>query len=110
LKLFLLQRARKATEAGKEARVEALLKVLSDLFPPDGTPTGRRSREDSRPSTSHQQHPSPTRRHHFQRGGGVVFHSIQTFIILPKEKTTVWVKQNVNFFQQNGSVIKIEQN
>jgi hypothetical protein len=23
---------------------------------------------------------------------------------------TVWVKQNVNFFQQNGSVIKTEQN
>jgi hypothetical protein len=36
--------------------------------------------------------------------------SLQTFVILPKEKITVWVKQNVNFFQQNGSVIKIEQN
>ena len=36
--------------------------------------------------------------------------SLQTFVISPKEKTTVWVKQNVNFFQQNGSVIKIEQN
>jgi hypothetical protein len=36
--------------------------------------------------------------------------SLQTFLILPKEKTTVWVKQNVDFFQQNGSVIKIEQN
>jgi hypothetical protein len=36
--------------------------------------------------------------------------SLQTFVILPKEETTVWVKQNVNFFQQNGSVIKIEQN
>jgi hypothetical protein len=35
---------------------------------------------------------------------------LQTFVISPKEKTTVWVKQNVNFFQQNGSVIKIEQN
>jgi hypothetical protein len=34
---------------------------------------------------------------------------LQTFVILPKEKTTVWFKQNVNFFQQNGSVIKIEQ-
>jgi hypothetical protein len=29
-------------------------------------------------------------------------------MILPKEKTTVWVKQNVNFFQQYGSVIKNE--
>jgi hypothetical protein len=37
-------------------------------------------------------------------------HTLQTFLISPKEKTTVWVKQNVNFFQQNGSVIKIEQN
>jgi hypothetical protein len=36
--------------------------------------------------------------------------TLQTFLISPKEKTTVWVKQNVNFFQQNGSVIKIEQN
>jgi hypothetical protein len=36
--------------------------------------------------------------------------ALQTFVILPKEKTVVWVKQNVNFFQQNGSVIKIEQN
>jgi hypothetical protein len=36
--------------------------------------------------------------------------TLQTFVISPKEKTTVWVKQNVNFFQQNGSVIKIEQN
>jgi hypothetical protein len=36
--------------------------------------------------------------------------SLQTFVILPKEKTTVWVKQTVNFIQQNGSVIKIEQN
>jgi hypothetical protein len=36
--------------------------------------------------------------------------ALQTFVISPKEKTTVWVKQNVNFFQQNGSVIKIEQN
>jgi hypothetical protein len=27
-----------------------------------------------------------------------------------QRKTTVWVKQNVHFFQQNGSVIKIEQN
>jgi hypothetical protein len=36
--------------------------------------------------------------------------TLQTFVILSKEKTTVWVKQNVNFFQQNGSVIKIEQN
>jgi hypothetical protein len=36
--------------------------------------------------------------------------TLQTFIILPKEKTTVAVKQNVNFFQQNGSVIKIEPN
>jgi hypothetical protein len=36
--------------------------------------------------------------------------ALQTFVILPKEKITVWVKQNVNFFQQNGSVIKIEQN
>jgi hypothetical protein len=36
--------------------------------------------------------------------------ALQTFVILPKEKNTVWVKQNVNFFQQNGSVIKIEQN
>jgi hypothetical protein len=35
---------------------------------------------------------------------------LQTFVILPKEKTTVWVEQNGNFFQQNGSVIKIEQN
>jgi hypothetical protein len=35
---------------------------------------------------------------------------LQTFVVLPKEKTTVWVKQNGNFFQQNGSVIKIEQN
>jgi hypothetical protein len=35
---------------------------------------------------------------------------LQTFVILPKEKTTVWVKQNVNFLQQNGSVINIEQN
>jgi hypothetical protein len=35
---------------------------------------------------------------------------LQTFVILPKEKTAVWVKQNVNFFQQNGAVIKIEQN
>jgi hypothetical protein len=38
-------------------------------------------------------------------------HTLQTFVILPKEKTIVWVKQNVNLFQQNGSVIiKIEQN
>jgi hypothetical protein len=37
-------------------------------------------------------------------------HTLQKFVILPKEKTTVWVKQNVNFFQQNGSVIKLEQN
>jgi hypothetical protein len=36
--------------------------------------------------------------------------TLQKFVISPKEKTTVWVKQNVNFFQQNGSVIKIEQN
>jgi hypothetical protein len=36
--------------------------------------------------------------------------TLQTFVISPKEKTTVWVKQNVNFFQQNGSVVKIEQN
>ena len=36
--------------------------------------------------------------------------ALQTFMILPKEKTTVWVKQNGNFFQQNYSVIKIEQN
>jgi hypothetical protein len=36
--------------------------------------------------------------------------ALQTFFILPKEKTTVWVKQNVNIFQQNDSVIKIEQN
>jgi hypothetical protein len=35
--------------------------------------------------------------------------TLQTFVILRKEKTTVWVKQNVNFLQQNGSVIKIEQ-
>jgi hypothetical protein len=39
-----------------------------------------------------------------------VRYALQTFVISPKEKTTVWVKQNVNFFQQNGSVIKIEQN
>jgi hypothetical protein len=42
----------------------------------------------------------------FRRGT----YTLQTFVILPKEKTTVWVKQNGNFFQQNGSVIKIEQN
>jgi hypothetical protein len=36
--------------------------------------------------------------------------TLQTFVISPKEKNTVWVKQNVNFFQQNGSAIKIEQN
>jgi hypothetical protein len=36
--------------------------------------------------------------------------ALQKFVILPKEKTTVWVRQNVKFFQQNGSVIKIEQN
>jgi hypothetical protein len=36
--------------------------------------------------------------------------SLQKFVILPKEKTAVWVNQNVNFFQQNGSVIEIEQN
>jgi hypothetical protein len=35
---------------------------------------------------------------------------LKTFVILTKEKTTVWVKQNGNFFQQNDSVIKIEQN
>jgi hypothetical protein len=34
--------------------------------------------------------------------------TLQTFVILPKEKTTVWVEQNGNFFQQNGSVIKID--
>jgi hypothetical protein len=37
-------------------------------------------------------------------------YTLQKILILPKEKTTVWVKQNVKFFQQNGSVIKIEQN
>jgi hypothetical protein len=26
--------------------------------------------------------------------------SLQTFVILPTEKTTVWVKQNVNFFNK----------
>jgi hypothetical protein len=36
--------------------------------------------------------------------------TLQTFVILPKEKTTVWVRQNAKFFQQNGSLIKIEQN
>jgi hypothetical protein len=36
--------------------------------------------------------------------------ALQTFVILTKERTTVWVKQNVNFCQQNGSVIKMEQN
>jgi hypothetical protein len=30
--------------------------------------------------------------------------TLQTFVILPKEKTTVRVRQNVKFFQQNGSV------
>ena len=35
---------------------------------------------------------------------------LHRFMILPKEKTTIWVKQNGNFFQQNYSVIKIEQN
>ena len=35
---------------------------------------------------------------------------LQTFMILPKEKTKVWVKQNGNCFQQNSSVTKIEQN
>jgi hypothetical protein len=41
-------------------------------------------------------------------GSGLVHY--KHFLILPKEKTTVWVNQNVNFFQQNGLVIKIEQN
>ena len=36
--------------------------------------------------------------------------TLQTFVILPKQKTTVWVRQNVKFFPQNGSVMKIEQN
>jgi hypothetical protein len=36
--------------------------------------------------------------------------TLQTFVISPKEKNNVWVKQNVYFFQQNGSVIKMEQN
>ena len=36
--------------------------------------------------------------------------TLQTFMILPKEKTTVWVKKNGHFFQQNYSVIKIQQN
>jgi hypothetical protein len=36
--------------------------------------------------------------------------NICNFTHFTQRKTTVWVKQNVNFFQQNGSVIKIEQN
>jgi hypothetical protein len=48
--------------------------------------------------------------HHYQNGVIKRFNTLQPFVISPKEKTTVWVKQNVNFFQQNGSVIKIGQN
>jgi hypothetical protein len=53
---------------------------------------------------------SPELHHHKP----LVFHfhqfTLQEFVIVTKEKTTVWVKQNVSFVQQNGSVIKIEQN
>jgi hypothetical protein len=42
--------------------------------------------------------------------GMKISYSLQTFVILPKQKTTVWVRQTVKFIQQNGSVMKIEQN